>query len=173
MSKKSEQEEVQREAVATLREMFPVGTTVRTVLRHVSASGMSRAISVVTCVDGHPRDVSHLVATATGNKLDPRHPGIRVGGCGMDMGFHLVYGLARTLHGDGFTCTGNDGQSGRRCPSNDHANDWNEASRDGRAQGLDDQALRDYVHARLSSDLTFRKDRKHSDGGYALSQAWL
>jgi hypothetical protein len=28
--------------------------------------------------------------------------GIRVGGCGMDMGFHLVYTLSRALFDDGY-----------------------------------------------------------------------
>ncbi len=170
---KAQKEEEQREAIEELRALFPAGSTVHTVLRHVSGSGMSRAISVVTCKDGVPRDVSHLVAKATGDKLDPRHRGIRVGGCGMDMGFHLIYGLARTLYRD-FRCTGHDGSKrGKRCPSNDHSNDWGQASRDGRAQGLDGQELRDYIDARLSSDLGFRRGRKHSDGGYALSQVWL
>lgn len=40
-----------------------------------------------------------------------------VNGCGMDMGFHVVYELGYTLYGrDGFICIG------ERCPSNDHSN---------------------------------------------------
>jgi hypothetical protein len=37
----------------------------------------------------------------------------------MDMGFALVYGLARTLYRDDFACSGE-----RTCPSNDHVNEW-------------------------------------------------
>jgi len=89
-------------AVNRLREIFPAGSTVHTVLRHVSQSGMTRAISVIgTDVDG-PRDVSWLVVRATSHNLDPRHEGIKVSGAGMDMGFHVVYGLSLTLHNDGY-----------------------------------------------------------------------
>jgi len=42
--------------------------------------------------------------------------GIRVGGCGMDMGFHLIYSLSRILYPNGFDCIGDN------CPSNDHFN---------------------------------------------------
>ena len=29
-----------------------------------------------------------------------KHDGLRIGGCGMDMGFHAVYNLGRTLYGN-------------------------------------------------------------------------
>lgn len=102
-------------AIKQLRELFPIGSTVRTVLRHVSRSGMSRAISIIGPDDD---DVSYLVVRATGDRFDSRYGGIKVGGCGMDMGYHLVYGLARTLYRDGFPCAGTS------CPSNDHSNEW-------------------------------------------------
>lgn len=103
-------------AVAELREMFPAGSTVHTVLRHVSRSGMSRSISVVVCDSDGIRDVSYLVARALGDRIDRDRGGVKVGGCGMDMGFHLVYNLSATLYPDGFQCCG------ERCPSNDHLN---------------------------------------------------
>jgi hypothetical protein len=66
---------------------------------------MLRGVSVVTVDEkGRPWDVSFLVARA----LDyPMMDGLgrrclRVGGAGMDMGFHVVYGLSRVLHGDGY-----------------------------------------------------------------------
>lgn len=135
------------DAIAQLREMFPIGSVVSVVLRHVTASGMSRSISVLHAdPDGHVNDVSWLVARATGDKLDTKHGGIKVGGVGMDMGFHLVYGLARTLYRD-FRCTGHDGHKrSPRCPSNDHVND---------------------------ATPNFRRGRKHSDGGYALTHNWI
>ena len=104
------------EAIAKLREYLHPGDTVRTILRHVSASGMSRSISLIITVEGEPVDISYLAARAMGDKLDPRRGGIKIGGCGMDMGFALVYGLSRTLFRDGFTC------AGERCRANDHAN---------------------------------------------------
>lgn len=41
---------------------------------------------------------------------------LKVGGCGMDMGFPVVYNLSATLFRDGFDCIG------KGCPSNDHSN---------------------------------------------------
>jgi hypothetical protein len=47
---------------------------------------------------------------------DQSDGGLKIGGCGMDMGFALVYALGRKLYPDGFDC------AGERCPSNDHCN---------------------------------------------------
>jgi hypothetical protein len=100
------------EAIERLRAAMPPGTTVYTILRHVSRSGMMRHISVKTELEGlHDWDV----AAVAGYSLAP-HEGIKVGGAGMDMGFHLVYSLSSVLYPDGFECVG------ERCPSNDHSN---------------------------------------------------
>ena len=75
---------------------------VYTILRHVSSSGMSRDISLVIADGGELVDVTYYAAQALGDKLTERngHRVIRVNGCGMDMGFHLVYNLASVLfHG--------------------------------------------------------------------------
>jgi hypothetical protein len=73
-----------------------------TVLRHVSASGMSRDISLlVTDSDGGGlRNITHLAARALSENPKDRNGQwvIRVGGCGMDMGFHLVYSLSHALY---------------------------------------------------------------------------
>ena len=108
------------EAITKLREWIKPGDTVYTVLDHVSSSGMSRHIRVVLmqCEDGRITDLhpNYSVALALGYKRAKRGDGLVVGGCGMDMGFHLVYSLSRTLFPGGYTCIG-DG-----CPSNDHSN---------------------------------------------------
>lgn len=89
------------EALQSLREHFKPGQTVYTILRHVSSSGMSRDISVITIDDeGQIRQWDWAVACVLGEPLAKRE-GVRVGGCGMDMGFHLVYNLGRTLWPDG------------------------------------------------------------------------
>lgn len=88
------------QAIERLREIFPAGSTVTTLLRHVSQSGMSRAISIIASGEDGPEDVTYLVARATGDRMDQRHGGIKMSGCGVDMGFALVYSLARTLYGD-------------------------------------------------------------------------
>jgi hypothetical protein len=79
------------------------GSRVYTILRHVSSSGMSRDISLVVAdKDGQISDITYYAADALGSRLIERnsHRAIRVNGCGMDMGFHLVYNLASVLfHG--------------------------------------------------------------------------
>ncbi len=112
MSSKAEK----AEAIERLRGMLKPGDTVFTILRHVSRSGMSRSISVVVMQDGKPFDVSWAVARAGLGTFDRKNDGVKVGGCGMDMGFHLAYNLAWVLYGDDFQCVGEG------CPSNDHSN---------------------------------------------------
>lgn len=97
------------EAIEKLREWFPKGSTVHTILEHVSASGMSRSIRVVSpFISEHSKQIefihpNHSIAVALGWTRSKRpHEGIKVGGCGMDMGFHLVYSLSSVLYGDGY-----------------------------------------------------------------------
>uniref|UniRef100_A0AB74UFV0 Uncharacterized protein n=1 Tax=Caulobacter phage BL57 TaxID=3348355 RepID=A0AB74UFV0_9VIRU len=47
------------------------------------------------------RNIGYLAARAMGDTWDSDRLGIKVGGCGMDMGFHLVYSLGRTLWPNG------------------------------------------------------------------------
>jgi|SRR5665213_3162973 len=119
------------EAIEMLRAEMPPGTTVYTILRHVSSSGMMRHISVKTGLEGQ---WDWAVALATESKLAPRE-GIKVAGAGMDMGFHLVYSLSYTLYPQGFDCIAAhlpERERGRVCPSNDHSNrEHNTHHRDG------------------------------------------
>lgn len=118
---KAQKEENRKEAIAFLQERIKPGDTLYTTVRHVARSGMSRTISIfrMDVVDGVavPYDISGWVAHATGLTRDHKLGGVKVGGCGMDMGFHIVYELSSVLFRDGFTCIGR-----RRCPSNDHSN---------------------------------------------------
>ena len=72
---------------------------VYTILRRVSASGMTRAISLKIVKDGELIDITYTAAKALGEKVVEVNGqnAIRVQGCGMDMGFHLVYNLASIL----------------------------------------------------------------------------
>ena len=158
--------------MSTLHDLLPPGTTVHTILRHVSKSGMSRDISLVILTPDGPRDITALAAEATGTRLSKSCPdaAIRVGGTGMDMGFHLVYSLGRTLYPDGHMCTGD-----RDCPSNDHSNDYGRLAREwDKAHG--ENAREERFEERqqwISSRRTYRRNRRHSDGGYALRQRWM
>jgi hypothetical protein len=146
MSKTAEKQAARDEAIDRLREMIKPGDTVSTVLRHVSRSGMSRSISVMHADEDGISDVSYLVARALDDKIDQVNGGVKVGGCGMDMGFHLVYNLSRTLYAR-YQCLGKGDNWSERCPSNTHVNPGPERD--------------DYSYSAFHSD------------GYALHQRWV
>ena len=84
-------------ALTQLRRLCPPGTKVYTILKHVSRSGMCRDIDVHVIIDGEPQWLSGYVCTVMG--WSQHNDCVRVGGCGMDMGFHLVHSLSYALHG--------------------------------------------------------------------------
>ena len=138
------------EAKKTLRELFPPGSTVLCILRHVSRSGMSREISFRT-VD---RDVTYLFALVGDYRRGTRD-GLKVQGAGMDMGFAVVYDVSRRLYPDGFGVKG-EGPLGHeiRPDTKEHATQAVAKGvkfygRNGDASGWD------------------------NDGGYALQSRWI
>lgn len=146
------------QAIARLRELCPPGTTVYTILRHCSRSGMHRRISCVVKWPDGMHELDWAMVKSGRFKRRGNADGIAVGGCGMDMGFHLVYELSQMLYPNGFGCIGD------HCHSNDHSN-----------------GDRDYTPhydgtPRLDDDVG--KDLKphqhwHKSGGYALRHRWL
>jgi len=103
MSTTIEKQENQKEAIAYLRKTLKPGAKVYTICRHVSSSGMSRSISVLISTKDGIQSLDWYVANALDYKRDDKHQGaIKIGGCGMDMGFALVYNLGRKLYPDGF-----------------------------------------------------------------------
>ncbi len=142
----------QEEFIARLRETLKPGDTLYTTVKHVSRSGMQRSINVFQIEDNSPRWLSYWVAKALGWGFDDKREAVKVGGCGMDMGFHLVYSLSRTLFPKGHEC------SGEGCGSNDHRN-----------------RLKPPKGACIGGDCRDRhcKPWVHSDGGYALKQRWI
>jgi hypothetical protein len=98
---KAEGERLQAErAKQSLLNILKKGDTVYTVLRHVSASGMSRRIDLYTFQDSKKIYLTGYYAMMRGET--PPRDGYKVGGCGMDMGFHLVHGLSYRLFGDDY-----------------------------------------------------------------------
>ena len=92
------------ESIATLRKLLKPGTTVYTTVRHVSSSGMSRRISIFVARKGEIVPITWDVARALGYSVKGRagyvqDVGLTVGGCGMDMCFHIVNSLSYVLHG--------------------------------------------------------------------------
>lgn len=104
ITKKQEKENQKHEAIEALRLMLPTGSTVFTILRHVSASGMSRNISLVVKTTEGIQDITWYVAKALEDNLTESkgHRAIKTGVCGMDVGFNLVYRLSRRLFPNGF-----------------------------------------------------------------------
>jgi hypothetical protein len=87
MTQKQDQQTAINELGAILKDI--PADTIYTVLRHVSSSGMQREISVKMIDAGRIIHLDYLVGTALGMKQGT-HNGLKVRGCGMDMGFHLV-----------------------------------------------------------------------------------
>jgi hypothetical protein len=119
---------VRQEAIDRLKQWIKPGDTLYTQIKHVSRSGMQRVIQVVKidCPDKYRIDegktepdilyLGYNVATVVDMRYDREREGVKVGGCGMDTGFHLVYELSHALFRDGFDCVGEG------CPANDHSN---------------------------------------------------
>ena len=178
-----------KEAIESLRESLKPGDTVYTVLRHVSRSGMSRTISAhILRIDNSAVDMdaldrgespsnlirplwlSYNVAKAIEAPHDDRREGVKMAGCGMDMGFALVYGLSSVLWSDGFDCTGEN------CPANDHVN----GDKPPKGSCPDGTGPRRECENLMHGQPQAMKDKrggctpwKHKDGGYALKHRWL
>ena len=109
MKKQSLKAKEQIEAVEELRELVKPGAVVYTVLRHVSRSGMSRAIDLYIIDQNHYtgkpglRRITYAVSKALDYKYSDNHDALIVGGCGMDMGFSVVYNLGGVLYPEGWT----------------------------------------------------------------------
>lgn len=93
--------ELRDEQLTNLRDWFPKGSTVYTIVRNVARSGMSREIGVVAIVGAddirHPNYAASVVLG-----LPLKRDAVKVSGCGMDMGFWLAYELGQKLYGDGY-----------------------------------------------------------------------
>jgi hypothetical protein len=103
MTKKQQKQEDYDYAKKQLLEYFvKEGDTVYTVLRSVSSSGMSRTMSLKVSKEGRILDLTYYASVVLDYPLVEVNGSraIRVGGCGMDMGFHAVYSLARVLFRD-------------------------------------------------------------------------
>lgn len=70
---------------------------VYTILRHVSQSGMSRNIDCYVIANNTPYCMSYAIAQVLGMS-QAKDGSIKVGGCGMDMGYHIVNSLSIALY---------------------------------------------------------------------------
>lgn len=104
---KIEKEQKRKEAIEYLRSILTPGTTVYTSYLSVSNSGMSRKISCYVVNNGRIQNISGYVGNAIDYRRDDKTGALKVGGCGMDMGFHVVYSLGRSLFPKGFKLAAN------------------------------------------------------------------
>lgn len=90
------------QTIASLKKIVKPGSKVYTKLESVSASGMSRRISLYVvhpAKNGNPAHIANITYSAAvvmGRNVSDKG-GISVNGCGMDMGFALVYDLGASL----------------------------------------------------------------------------
>lgn len=140
--------------IAELRKVLKPGSTVYTMVRNVSKSGMSRAISLyivdggeIRCIDSTASDIL-LYSLADGG-------GLRVSGCGMDMGFATVYSLSRYLFREGFGVQGKNANGASVTPKT--------------ARQAKSMVARGCVFSGRNMDAS----GWDNDGGYALTQRWL
>lgn len=105
MSRKIMGQTISKEEIKEQTEKLKVwieksGYKVYTILRHVSKSGMYREISPVLIIDNRVYYIAYSTAIITGMKYTEKngHNAIGISGCGMDMGFSLVYDLSSVLY---------------------------------------------------------------------------
>jgi hypothetical protein len=103
ISKRAQAQQEKEEARAYLLSIMEkqATPTLYTNLKHVSSSGMSRDMKVLAVVEGQIVDVTWYVGKLDISTVKERNGQrvLRVGGCGMDMGFHVVYSVSAVLYG--------------------------------------------------------------------------
>ena len=83
-------------------EELPRNTVIYSIVRTVSASGLSRTIDFYVIVDGKPIWITPATRDILDYKQDEKTQALKVGGTGMDMCFHVVHSLGYKLHNDGY-----------------------------------------------------------------------
>ena len=101
-TKKAQAQAEKEEARTKLRAIFAEQEKpkVYTIARHISQSRLSWDISLKTVQDGEIIDITYYTAKALGDTLKETNGKrtIRVTGGNMDLGYHLVHGLATVLY---------------------------------------------------------------------------
>ena len=73
--------------------------TVYAVLKHVSASGMQREISFYIAGKNGIENINYDISQILGIPFGKTH-GLKIKGCGMDMGFATIYDLSAEVFGN-------------------------------------------------------------------------
>jgi hypothetical protein len=130
------------------------GDTLYTVIRGVAKSGMSREISLYQIIDNQPCWLGWAASRLLDLPLTKRDA-IRIQGCGMDMGFHLVYSLSYRLFPNGFGIEG-ELPLGRKIRPTSKEMAAKAVSRGAKFYGRNGDS-----------------SGWDNDGGYALNQRWI
>lgn len=85
------------EAAYALRKLLKRGATVYSILRHCSNSGMTRRIDFYTIKANKMVFLTGCICKLLGYRHAYKKSGggLEIGGCGMDMGFSVVYDTSR------------------------------------------------------------------------------
>lgn len=67
-------------------------------LKNVSRSGMQRTIQLIVIRNNEPWYIGYKVAGILGMAYDEKKEGVKINGCGMDMGFAIVNDLSSHLY---------------------------------------------------------------------------
>lgn len=98
---KAEKQEAAEQARERLTDLLPPGTTVYSITRHISSTGMSRSIDfiIIGQESREPWQITGLLADLLEVPRNPNHNGIRVKGCGYNHAGSVVEHVAQRLHG--------------------------------------------------------------------------
>lgn len=88
------------QSIEKVKAMLEGVDTVYGIVRHVSASGMSRDIDLYIIKDNRPVYLTGYASTILGYPFSVKNGGMKVGGCGMDMVFHCVSSLCYAIDRD-------------------------------------------------------------------------
>jgi hypothetical protein len=101
----------QQDAIERLKSWVMPGDTIYCVLAHKSVSGMRRVIRFYKITGSNKSgkqetwELSGNIAKALEYGYNDSYGGVVVNGCGMDMGFSVVYNLSDKLFTDGYQLT--------------------------------------------------------------------
>lgn len=100
LSEKEGKKQIRQQAIETLRGMLKPNDRIYCTVRHVARSGMSRRIDFYKADGDRMAYLTGLIARALDYRIG-KDRGLIVGGCGMDMGFAVVYELGYALWPNG------------------------------------------------------------------------
>lgn len=86
------------------RKLCPPESTIYSIIRHVSASGMRRRIDFYVVRNEELVRISWHIARILGYSQYKYTTALVVDGCGMDMAYHVVHSLSYAIHGYDYRC---------------------------------------------------------------------